>query len=219
MKAARLLAVGHMEVAEVPKPTPGPGDLLVRVEAVGVCGSDRHMFRGEYPTALPVTLGHEFAGIVELVGAGVLAFAPGMRVTGDPNISCGHCKWCAAGRPNLCPDLTAIGVFLGIHGSIIRTLIDWPPCHVAAGSSETGGSTAAASTQAMRRKPSGGMSVIDAVRSRPGFHTTVSAKPRWAGPADPVQLPKIGCLPSHRPSVTATAKFRPSCSDTNATRE
>jgi threonine dehydrogenase-like Zn-dependent dehydrogenase len=69
------------------------------------------MFRGEYPTALPVTLGHEWAGIVEGVGESVTGFAPGMRVTGDPNISCGRCAQCLAGRPNLCPDLTAIGVF------------------------------------------------------------------------------------------------------------
>lgn len=110
MRAARLIEPGRMAVVEVPKPVPGPGDLLVRVEACGICGSDRHMFRGEYPTAWPVTLGHEFAGLVEAVGPGVSGFAPGDRVTGDPNIACGQCRACRDNRPNLCENLTAIGV-------------------------------------------------------------------------------------------------------------
>lgn len=111
MHAARLVGIADMRVSEIPRPMPGPGDLLVRVEACGLCGSDRHMFRGEYPTGMPVTLGHEFAGIVEAAGDDVTGFQPGMRVTGDPNISCGHCAQCLAGRPNLCAELTAIGVF------------------------------------------------------------------------------------------------------------
>ena len=96
---------------EMPRPVAGPGEVVVRVEACGVCGSDRHMFRGEYPTALPVTLGHEFCGIVAEAGPGVSRLAPGTRITCDPNIACGHCPACRAGRPNLCDNLTAIGVF------------------------------------------------------------------------------------------------------------
>jgi L-iditol 2-dehydrogenase len=111
MQAARLVAVNRMMLEQVPVPKPGPGDLLVRVEACGICGSDRHMFHGEYPTALPVTLGHEFCGIVETVGAGVTRLKPGDRITGDPNIACGTCPNCRRGRPNLCDTLTAIGVF------------------------------------------------------------------------------------------------------------
>jgi len=68
MKAARLVRPGLMQVEEVARPVAGPGEVLVRIEAAGVCGSDRHMFRGEYPTAWPVTLGHEFCGVVEAVG-------------------------------------------------------------------------------------------------------------------------------------------------------
>ena len=110
MRAARLLAAGRMSIEEVPRPVPGLRDLLVRVEACGICGSDRHMYRGEFPTARPVTLGHEFSGIVEEAGAAVEGFRIGTRVTGDPNISCGHCTDCLAGRPNLCAGLSAIGV-------------------------------------------------------------------------------------------------------------
>jgi 2-desacetyl-2-hydroxyethyl bacteriochlorophyllide A dehydrogenase len=111
MRAARLTATKSMALMEVPKPSAGPGDLVVRIEACGICGSDRHMFKGEFPTALPVTLGHEFCGIVENVGAGVTRLKPGDRITGDPNIACGVCPQCRAGRPNLCDSLTAIGVF------------------------------------------------------------------------------------------------------------
>lgn len=110
MRAARLQAPGQLIVEEVPRPLPGPLDLLVRVEACGICGSDRHMFRGEFPTAKPVTLGHEFSGIVEEAGAAVDGFPIGTRLTGDPNISCSQCENCLAGRPNLCASLSAIGV-------------------------------------------------------------------------------------------------------------
>ena len=111
MKAVRLLSVGQLVLAEVPKPTPSPGDILVRIEAVGICGSDRHMFKGEFPTAKPVTLGHEFCGIVEAIGAAVTTVSVGDRVTGDPNISCGTCPQCRRGRFNLCDNLSAIGVW------------------------------------------------------------------------------------------------------------
>jgi L-iditol 2-dehydrogenase len=111
MRAARLVGIEDMRVEDVPGPQPGRDDLVVRVEACGICGSDRHMFHGEFPTALPVTLGHEFCGIVESVGEAVTRLKPGDRITGDPNIACGHCRPCRDGRPNLCENLTAIGVF------------------------------------------------------------------------------------------------------------
>jgi L-iditol 2-dehydrogenase len=97
-------------VREVEKPRPGPDDLLVRVEACGVCGTDRHLFLGEFPSRPPVTIGHEFAGIIEAIGSEVKGFNIGDRVTGDPNISCGRCPQCMAGRVNLCRNLQAIGI-------------------------------------------------------------------------------------------------------------
>ena len=109
-KALRLTKVGSLELQNVPKPVPGPDELLVRVEACGICGTDRHLFLGEFPSRPPVTLGHEFAGIVESIGAAVTGFSPGDRITGDPNIACGRCAHCQAGRVNLCENLVAIGI-------------------------------------------------------------------------------------------------------------
>ena len=111
MRAVRLEAVGALAMREAAMPVAGSGELLVRVLAAGICGSDRHMFKGEYPTGRPVTLGHEFCGVVEAVGERVTGFAGGELVTVDPNMACGACPSCRRGRPNLCDNLVAIGVF------------------------------------------------------------------------------------------------------------
>jgi 2-desacetyl-2-hydroxyethyl bacteriochlorophyllide A dehydrogenase len=110
MRSVRFEGNGQLALREVATPEPGPGDLLVRVEACGICGTDRHILHGEFPSAPPVTLGHEFCGIVERVGADVRDIAPGMRVACDPNIHCGRCHACLAGRVNLCRNLRAIGI-------------------------------------------------------------------------------------------------------------
>ena len=110
MKALRLESIGNLFVREVEKPAPGPDDLLVRVEACGICGTDRHLLHGEFPSKPPVTIGHEFSGIVEATGTDVRGFEVGDRITGDPNISCGRCPQCMAGRVNLCRNLEAIGI-------------------------------------------------------------------------------------------------------------
>ena len=110
MRAVRLESVGHLFLRQVEDPVPGPDDLLVRIEASGICDTDRHLLHGDFPSKPPVTLGHEFCGIVEAMGSGVQGFRTGMRVTGDPNIVCGRCEQCHAGRINLCRNLTAIGI-------------------------------------------------------------------------------------------------------------
>jgi L-iditol 2-dehydrogenase len=109
MHATRLEAVGRIGTVEVPEPVPGPGEILVRVEAAGICGTDRHLFRGEFPSAPPVTLGHEFSGIVVGRGEGV-EIAGGARVTCDPNDWCGRCDACQRGRVNLCARNVATGI-------------------------------------------------------------------------------------------------------------
>ncbi|WP_267548862.1 zinc-dependent alcohol dehydrogenase family protein [Rhizobium rhizogenes] len=110
MRAVRLESTRTMAMRSVERPSAGRGELIIRVLAAGICGSDRHMFKGEYPTAIPVTLGHEFCGLVEDIGDGVTSFAGGELVTIDPNIACGTCPACRRGRPNLCANLNAIGV-------------------------------------------------------------------------------------------------------------
>jgi len=110
MLRTRLVRPGEIRLVDEERPTPGAGELLIRIEVAGICGSDRHMFRGEYPTAANVTLGHEFCGIVEAAGLGVSRLLPGTRITADPNIACGHCAACRAGQVNLCSSLQALGV-------------------------------------------------------------------------------------------------------------
>ncbi|WP_292657760.1 zinc-dependent alcohol dehydrogenase family protein [Mesorhizobium sp.] len=110
MKAVRLEAVGGITLRDVDMPDIGADELLVRIEACGVCGTDRHLFHGEFPCTPPVTPGHEFSGLVEAIGKSVSGFAIGDRVTGDPNIACGRCARCHAGQINLCSNLRAIGI-------------------------------------------------------------------------------------------------------------
>jgi L-iditol 2-dehydrogenase len=104
-----LQAVGRIELIEVPDPSPGLGEVLVRVQAAGICGTDRHLFKGEFPCTPPVTLGHEFAGEIIATGDGV-ALPLGTRITCDPNIACGTCDQCLRGRVNLCARNVAIGI-------------------------------------------------------------------------------------------------------------
>jgi L-iditol 2-dehydrogenase len=111
MKAAVLESVGWLRVKEVESPRPvGPAELLVQVQAVGICGSEIHAFKGTHPFRKPPSvLGHEVGGRVVEVGAQVRAFAPGDRVFVDPQWTCGQCRWCTTGRHNLCPSKVVLG--------------------------------------------------------------------------------------------------------------
>ena len=110
MKALFLEDVGKLALRDIERPVPKADELLIRIDACGICGTDRHLFLGEFPSKPPVTPGHEFVGVIEAVGRDVTDFEPGMRVTGDPNIACGHCAECQRGRVNLCANLQAIGI-------------------------------------------------------------------------------------------------------------
>lgn len=122
MKALRLHGAGQLHLHEEPDPTPREGELLIRVTAVGLCGSDRHWLIeggiGDAVLGAPLVLGHEFAGVVE---SGPRA---GERVVLDPAVPCRRCPVCLAGQPHLCPALRFAG-----HGSTdgaLRTLMAWP---------------------------------------------------------------------------------------------
>jgi 2-desacetyl-2-hydroxyethyl bacteriochlorophyllide A dehydrogenase len=93
-------------------PEPGPGDILIKVMASGICGTDIHIFNGEYTGSYPVFPGHEFAGIVEGVGKRVKRFKPGDRVAVEPNIACDNCSQCLNNRHNFCENWQAMGVTL-----------------------------------------------------------------------------------------------------------
>jgi 2-desacetyl-2-hydroxyethyl bacteriochlorophyllide A dehydrogenase len=111
MKALVVSTPGTWSVVDT-APVPGPraGEVLVQVKAVGICGSDLHILAGEFPpTPYPITPGHEFAGVVSEVGAGVANVSVGDRVAVDPSLFCGRCRYCRAGRGNLCDDWGAIG--------------------------------------------------------------------------------------------------------------
>ncbi len=111
MRAIVIAEPGTFSLTEVPEPVPGPRDVLVRVEAVGICGTDVHVLDGEFaPTRYPIIPGHETSGVVEQVGAEVSGFAPGDRVSVDPSLFCGECAFCTAGRPNLCDSWDGAGV-------------------------------------------------------------------------------------------------------------
>jgi D-arabinose 1-dehydrogenase-like Zn-dependent alcohol dehydrogenase len=97
----------------VPYPVAGPGEVVVRVAACGVCGSDVHFLEGmPVPKGLPVTLGHEPAGVIESVGGGVDAWVPGDRVALHLGNGCGVCRTCTAGHRNCCPQLIAAGLHI-----------------------------------------------------------------------------------------------------------
>jgi L-iditol 2-dehydrogenase len=104
---------GEADVKDVPVTTPGPGEALLRVASCGVCGSDVHAFRSDAGfewVRTPVTLGHEFSGIVEAVGPGVTRVSPGDRVVVVAIQGCGRCATCRAGLTQLCPRREAVGL-------------------------------------------------------------------------------------------------------------
>jgi 2-desacetyl-2-hydroxyethyl bacteriochlorophyllide A dehydrogenase len=111
MKAVRLVTVGApLEMRELPTPAIGDRDVLVRVKAAGICHSDAHYRAGTSPVRpLPMTLGHEVAGVVEKAGSAVKDVKPGDRVCLHYNITCGNCTWCASGNEQFCPAGLMIG--------------------------------------------------------------------------------------------------------------
>jgi L-iditol 2-dehydrogenase len=109
MRVSVLRGVGDVAVEERPVPEPAPGEVLVEIGSVGVCGSDVHYFEhgriGPYVVDAPLVLGHEAGGVVAGVGPGVTSLRVGQRVSIEPGVPCRSCAQCLAGRYNLCPDV------------------------------------------------------------------------------------------------------------------
>ena len=113
MKANYFLGGGRFELREDPVPEPGAGDVLLRVAACGICGTDVHIYHGDKGSAAvdpPVVLGHELSGIVVRTGPEVKTLKAGDHVSVDPNSYCGKCHYCRIGKKQLCTGLYAVGV-------------------------------------------------------------------------------------------------------------
>ena len=124
--AAVLHGVNDLRVEERPIPEPGPGDVLVGMRSVGICGSDVHYLThgriGSFVVEAPMILGHESAGVVEAVGPGVTSLTPGDRVALEPGVPCRACSACKAGCYNLCPDVRFFAT-PPIDGSMARYVV------------------------------------------------------------------------------------------------
>lgn len=127
MKALVFSAPNEMVIREAPRPSAGSGEVVLRIDAVGICGSDMHAYHGHDPRRIPpMILGHELAGEV-IEGPGV-----GRRVTANPLITCGSCDYCVQGRNNLCSNRTMVGMtrpgafaeYMSIPGG---SLVELPP--------------------------------------------------------------------------------------------
>ncbi len=110
MRQAIMTEPGSIELRNVPEPTIDDGEILLRVQRIGVCGSDVHVNHGRHPfTSYPVVQGHEFSGVVEAVGAGVTGIAPGAKATARPQLVCGECGPCRRGDYHICDVLRVQG--------------------------------------------------------------------------------------------------------------
>lgn len=116
MKAAQLVEFQKpLQVNNVPDPTPGPNDVVIRVEAEGVCRTDWHLWNGGFPWLrlvpnLPIIMGHEMAGVVEVAGRDVRSFKADDRVLVPLHEGCGYCSYCQNGLPNLCDNIQIHGI-------------------------------------------------------------------------------------------------------------
>jgi L-iditol 2-dehydrogenase len=114
MKALLLSEYKKLNVVDMPTPEIGDEDVLVRVRACGICGSDIHGYDGSTGRRIPpLVMGHEAAGVIERAGTAVRGFEAGDRVTFDSTVSCGKCNFCRDGQINLCDNRTVLGVSCG----------------------------------------------------------------------------------------------------------
>ncbi len=109
MKAARLYGKDELRVEAIPEPSLGEGEILVKVRAAMICGTDVRMLKNG-SKVMPVTLGHELAGVIAELGAAVRGYQRGQPVAIAPNYGCGVCDSCVSGQGQHCPDLKAIGI-------------------------------------------------------------------------------------------------------------
>ena len=111
MKVATWRGGSRFTLDDAPEPVAGPGEVVVAVEAAGICGTDIHATQGLFPWQPPLVMGHEYSGVVRAVGRGVSPRLIGRAVACEPSQGCGACPACAAGRVSQCPGARRIGGF------------------------------------------------------------------------------------------------------------
>ncbi len=128
MRVAELIAPRTFRLTEMPIEDPGPGEVQVRIEAVGVCGSDLHAYSegavGGSPNVYPMVLGHEPAGVIVRTGAGVSGLAAGDRGALEPALYCYHCEFCLTGHHNVCANIRFLST--PHHPGFFRELVNLP---------------------------------------------------------------------------------------------
>ncbi|MCJ7841302.1 zinc-dependent alcohol dehydrogenase family protein [Lederbergia sp. NSJ-179] len=109
MKALVIEKPGQAVIRDVPYPKPGRGEVTIQVKQVGICGTDVHIYKGEFLSPYPIIPGHEFSGIIHEIGEDVPEFSVGDRVAADPSLFCGKCSYCLTNRGNHCENWGALG--------------------------------------------------------------------------------------------------------------
>jgi L-iditol 2-dehydrogenase/L-gulonate 5-dehydrogenase len=112
MKTTLLTERRKLEFRDIPRPDPGSGQVRVRMNAVSICGSDVHIYNGDWNSrvSFPARLGHEGVGCVDALGEGVIHMNIGQRIVIEPNFPCGHCRYCQRGKGNICPNKKIMGI-------------------------------------------------------------------------------------------------------------
>ncbi|HWU38581.1 MAG TPA: alcohol dehydrogenase catalytic domain-containing protein, partial [Candidatus Acidoferrum sp.] len=121
-RAAVLYGSEDLRFEDLPVPTPGAGEVLVRVKSCAICGSDLHAYHGKHPRVVfPRVLGHEFSGVIDRKGDRVEGWNVGQRVCCDVDLTCGECDPCRQGRRNLCLNLRTQGFDSdGAYAELVR---------------------------------------------------------------------------------------------------
>ena len=109
MKAVVYDSARNFSVREIPTPKPGTGEVRIKIELAGVCGTDLHIHEGNFIAEFPLIPGHEMVGLIDALGEGITEFAIGDRVTVNPVVSCGYCEYCRLGKPILCHNRKGLG--------------------------------------------------------------------------------------------------------------
>lgn len=132
MITAELTAVRQFRLSERPDEKPGPGDVRVRVAAVGICGSDLHNYTegsvGDLPSSFPMVLGHEPSGTVVDCGEGVSGWSPGDRAALEPALYCYHCEFCRTGHHNVCANIRFLST--GVDPGFLREYVNLPAANL-----------------------------------------------------------------------------------------